>query len=172
MFVCKETRSAGRGDANSFVIRQTDNTASEWQAPEIQRIREVQVMEIKYSNSELKSYLEEFRAQWEGRLGETGQALSSDLHKLVDLILTEQDLQIKEQEERIKALLDEVIEARVASWALQGSDEKIPMSKLDREGIMLAVCAPGFMTDGEQMELARGLFADLINRGVIVIGDR
>ena len=122
---------------------------------------------VMYDRSELESYLEEFQTQCEERLGETGRELSSGLHKLVDLILTEQDERVRE---RVNELADkrvgEWIKELAAPWALQGSDEPIPVSKFDKEGIMRILFAPGFMTDGEQLELARSLLEDLTKRGV------
>lgn len=101
--------------------------------------------------SQLERYInEEFQTRWVERLGETGRDLTNDLRQLVDLILIEQD---------------ELIKERVASWALRGSDETIPVSKLDKEGIIRALFAPGFMTTSERVELAQALLEDVKKQG-------
>ena len=112
------------------------------------------------NRSQLERYInEEFQAKWEEKLGETGRDLTHDLRQLVDLILIDQQERV---DERVKEL--------VAPWALQGNDEKIPMSKLDREGIMLAVRAPDFMDDGERREFIQTLSEDVKKREIT--GDR
>lgn len=126
---------------------------------------------IMYDRSELESYLKEFHAECEESLGETGRALSCRLHKLVDLILTEQDERIKERiKEQARAQVVALLKELVVPWALQDSDEKIPVSKFDKEGIMLAVRAPDFMDDGERLEFIQTLIEDVKKRGVM--GDR
>lgn len=131
-----------------------------------------------YERSELESYLNDFQREWKEKIGETGYDLSSSLLRLVDLILTDQDVNLKEMrkelDERTTELIDERVKEAVAeqmnelvpSWALRGNAETIPVSKLDKEGILRVLFAPGFMTAGEQLELARSLLEDLTKQGV------
>lgn len=135
-----------------------------------------------YERSELESYLNDFQREWKEKIGETGYDLSSSLLRLVDLILTDQDENLKEMrkelyertteliDERVKEAVAEQMNELVPSWALRGNAETIPVSKLDKEGILRVLFAPGFITDGEQFELARALLEDLTERGVM--GDR
>ena len=107
------------------------------------------------NRSELERYInEEFQTRWVERLGETGRDLTHDLRQVVDLILSEKEAQV---EEWLKEL--------IVPWAFQGSDEKIPVSKLDKEGIIRALFAPGFMTTSERVELAQALLEDVKKRG-------
>lgn len=107
------------------------------------------------NRSQLERYInEEFQAKWVERLGETGRDLTHDLRQLVDLILID-------QHERVEGWVKELI----VPWALQDSDEKIPVSMLDKEGIIRALFAPGFMSASERVELAQALLEDVKKRG-------
>ena len=96
-----------------------------------------------------RKYFEEFEAEWSERLGQTGTALRRDLQKLTDLLLIETREVAREQ-----------IRELVASWALSGSEEVIPMEKWDKEGVLRMASNRDFISDGELLELVRMRFPD------------
>ncbi len=99
---------------------------------------------------DFKSHLDAFEIQWKERLGDTGEALARDLRQLVDLLLIDQT-----------RLLDERIKEQVASWALINSDEKIPLEKISKEGLAILLANPGYISNGELMEILKQRFPDM-----------
>ena len=95
----------------------------------------------------VQEVLQQFGDEWRKRLGSTGDDLARDLTLLADAILAENELAI-----------EEVVRKRVASWALADSDEKIPLNKISKEGLVQLLTNPEYISDGELLEIlkARG----------------
>ena len=88
----------------------------------------------------VREYMEEFRAQWHEHLGSTGDDLARDLSQLVDVILAE---------------FEAIVRENVASWALVNSDEKIPLSKISKEGLVHLLANPEYISNGELFEVLK-----------------
>ena len=101
------------------------------------------------STSNLRDCLDQFHAKWSERLGVVGEDLARDLNQLVDLLLIEQE-----------DFIDERVKERVASWALVGSDEKIPLSKISKDGLLRLLTDPNYISNGELMEMLKARFPD------------
>jgi len=101
------------------------------------------------TESELRKYLDQFHSEWSERLGGTGEDLARDLRKLVDLLLVEQEEIATEATKRL-----------VASWALAASDEKIPLDKISKEGLLVLLANPNYISNGELMEMLKARFPD------------
>ena len=99
---------------------------------------------------DLRQHFEEFEVRWRERLGAVGGDLARDLRQLTDLLLMEQ-----------KRVGEETIRNRVASWALVDSDEKIPLDKIGKDGLMTLLTNPGYISNGELMEILKQRFPDL-----------
>ena len=98
---------------------------------------------------DFKSFFEEFEAQWRERLGGTGKALSRDLRMLTDLMILHQT-----------ELIDERVKQQVASWALANSDEKIPLDKISKDGLLALLTNQVYISNGEIMEMLKLRFPD------------
>ena len=98
---------------------------------------------------DLRSHMAEFQTKWGERLGGVGEDLARDLAQLVDLLFMEQE-----------RIIDETVRERVASWALAGSDEKIPLNKISKEGLMILLANPDYISNGELMEMLKARFPD------------
>ena len=94
--------------------------------------------------TKLEEWFNEFHTEWREHLGDTGERLAKDLKQLADLLLIEQS-----------SLLDERIDARVASWARAGSDEKIPLDKISKEGLSMLLANPDYISNGELLEILK-----------------
>ena len=92
----------------------------------------------------LLEYLEQFSIQWNERLGATGELLTRDIRQLVDLIL------IEHQE-----ITEELIKIQVSPWALADNDEKIPLSKISKDGLIMLLTNPDYISNGELLEILR-----------------
>lgn len=99
---------------------------------------------------DFRQHFDEFEARWRERLGSMGGDLAHDLRQLTDLLLVEQT-----------QILDEMIRSRVASWALAGSEEKIPLDRISKEGLALLLTNPEYISNGELMELLKQRFPDI-----------
>lgn len=99
--------------------------------------------------SELRKYLDQFHSEWSERLGGTGEDLARDLRKLVDLLLVEQEEIATEATKRL-----------VDSWALADSDEKIPLNKISKDGLVGLLANPDYISNGELMEILKARFTD------------
>ena len=96
----------------------------------------------------IREYLEQFRIQWTERMGEVGDALARDLRMLVDLLLTEE-----------REILVEVVESKVAPWAIADSSEKIPLEKISKEGLAQLLQNREYISDGELFEILKLRYA-------------
>ena len=80
--------------------------------------------------------------------GGMGDALARDLRMLVDLLLTEE-----------REILVEVVESRVAPWAIADSSEKIPLERISKEGIEKLLQNREYISDGELFEILKLRYA-------------
>ena len=96
----------------------------------------------------IREYLEQFRIEWTERMGGMGDALAKDLRMLVDLLLTEE-----------REILVEVVESRVAPWAIADNSEQIPLEKISKEGIEKLLQNREYISDGELFEILKLRYA-------------
>ena len=95
----------------------------------------------------IQAHLEQFRIQWTNRLGSVGNDLSRDLCQLVDLLL--------EEHHRIAI---EAVNETVEPWARLGSEERIPLSKITKEGLASLLMNPEYISNGELMKILKQRF--------------
>ena len=98
---------------------------------------------------ELRNHLDQFHSEWSDRLGSTGDHLAQYLRKLVDLLLVEQEEIVTEATKRL-----------VAPWALADSDERIPLDKISKEGLLMLLANPSYISNGELLEMLKARFPD------------
>ncbi len=92
----------------------------------------------------IAAIVQQVSGEWETRFGDVGAELARDMRKIVDLLLEYVDENY---------VTEEKLRSMVAPWALQGSDELIPLSKISKEGLERLLANPGYITDGELIEI-------------------
>ena len=105
------------------------------------------------NKTSIQETMEKLKADWRERYGIVGEEQSRDLNLLVDAILVY-------TEERNLELMNQVVNERVASWALANSDEKIPLDKISKEGLAILLANPDYISNGELLEMLRVRWPD------------